>query len=366
MVRYLINRLAVTILYLLLIISGAVEAFALKVVDGIDSSQLCGATVLSHSGNILGITDSSGGFSGARESDYPLTVRCVGYAPGVCLKGMEDVRMQPVSYTLGEVTVTPADGSVVRTLCYVREIQTFYTDKDTLLRYSESMADLYQTVGKVKGLKAGKDALRMIDKKTYVRFDSKDATPEFREEMKALDLPVSAMATLPSGEISESDGIRSGSKVVSIMGKHYVQTIERKSGDVYVRDMDMLADKKDHRMSPAIFKLLGITTDFNEMRRVVAFRGNEEGVYGAEDMMYCVFNVGLLAKGKLLRKMLKSGDSPIEINIYLEIYPVEREAMSVEEANGMWQSPSRSGEIRCPEYAMPLPAAIEDLVVSGE
>lgn len=124
------------------------------VIDVEDSSPLIGVSVFSGSGVILGATDTDGAFDRIMESDYPLTLKCMGYMPAVCHKGECLVKLIPASMELPEVTVTPADRPVARLVCYVREYTSGATETDTVRYFAEHVGDFYYTTSKVKKFKA--------------------------------------------------------------------------------------------------------------------------------------------------------------------------------------------------------------------
>ncbi len=348
--------------YIVFSVISALSVYAgnrLHIIDDGDKSPVVAATVFSRSGNIIGITDEEGVLTGCADGDCPLTIRCVGYAPEVCERPTGIVALSPAVYDLAELTVIPAQRPVLKMLCHIREINTGSTITDTILHFNEHMAHFYLPVEKVKKfnvpstpfVRTSRHYLRHAD----ARGDSVSC-PEYDDVVSLMKV-----IGMETGNVEESDRIRSGANTDTIRGKHGLSKICRKTESIYLENADYLADKKGHCFSPVIFRLLGLAMDLNELRASLAYRVNDSGTYSPADLLYATWSVRITGKGKWFKKAFNS-QSPVEMNGYYEIYPVDFEYITVEEAKEEATGSAPLVEFRRSPSALPLPQAIQSLV----
>lgn len=346
---------------LALIAMTAIAADKIYVRDAEDSSPLPGVSVFSSSGLILGATDIDGAIDSYSATDYPLTLKCMGYKPALCQHGQSEVSLVPESVELSAVTVTPADRPVVRVVCYVREYSSGGTSSDTVQMFAEHVGDLYYTTGKVKKFKAP-GSFRPLVSRLYERHTDSHgldsvAAPEFRDDMISwIDL-----VELPPHPIKESDVIAAGAATDTIQGKYGIKTLVRKTPSTYSMMEDALSDSKSHSMSPFLFKLLGMTIDITELQQTWAFKANDRGLYNPSDLKYGSLTMALTGKGKWIKKAFKS-TTPVDMRAYFEIYPLRVEYLTAEEAREQVKGNPPAERFERSEAATPLPKATQDLV----
>lgn len=341
----------------------AVGAFArgISVVDADDGEAVSGASVFGRGGIILGMTDADGRIDGLSDEDFPVTVKCLGYETALGSADLTELRLTPVSYELHEVEVTPADRPIMRLVCYIREYSGSANATDTVQLYSEHMADFFIPVAEVKKFKA-QTRPRILNSRLYARSckrDGRDSVyrPGYRDDTVSwID-----MLELPVADVKESDAIRAGAGSDIRQGKYWIKQRSRKTDNIYTFTIDYLADNKDHRMSPALFKLLGFTLDFNELNTSWAYRPNKEGIYTPRDLVYGTMTMAVCGRGKWIKKAFNS-DTPVDINGLFEIYPVESEYLTVDEAKALMRDDTATMPMRQSPDVLPLPAATQRLV----
>ncbi|MDE5633812.1 MAG: hypothetical protein K2I51_03990, partial [Muribaculaceae bacterium] len=95
------------VLAFFLILSAALsQAKGLIVVGRDDGMTVAGATLLSATGHILGITDKNGAVTLPDNAVYPLTVRSMGYEVVTVAAPRDTVVLNVMDYALPEVSVT--------------------------------------------------------------------------------------------------------------------------------------------------------------------------------------------------------------------------------------------------------------------
>lgn len=353
---------------LLAILLCAFAAHADKVVtvwDKAENMAVPGASVISSRGIIKGMTDANGTLVVA-QTDYPLSIRCIGYEPVTVSFTADTAFMTPASYELAEVTVNPKDRPITRVVTYAREYCTGCTPADTVQLYSEYMEEFFFADGKVKGYDKSDSKPGIRNARHFGRLANSNGLdsltrPETSDEMLALSF-ISLVSTVPYDERKESEKMVAGQMSDTIQGKFSPKFISRKFGNIYTVDCDLLADHKEHKFSPWIFKLFGLTMEMQTANWQVAYRANDSHRYNLNDYIYGTCNLHILGKGKLLRRLLGMKDN-IDLDFYIEQYPVDVEHLTVDEYKELKKnSKERSIEFVTPANTLPLAPAVQNLV----
>lgn len=346
----------------------ASAAERLVIVDGVDRGPVVGATVMSRSGLILGITDADGRINGLKPSDFPLEIRSLGYEPMSVAEVADTISLQPAVYPLSEISVTPGDRPICRVVCYERGYSTCATSTDTTQIYAQFMTESFIADGKLKGYKSTHGSPKLRNKRLYARFTNSDGLdsvgrPEKDDYIALMPAICITFLQIFPGEgnvVEEPQAINDGAVQCITYDKHKVETKHKRMGDLYIQSRDPLTAKKNHTYSPLLFKTFGCTIDFNIMETQYAFRVNNSGKYEPGDLVYGTNSIGMLGRGKLF-KVVKETKDPIELNGYLEFYPVEVSYHTVDEYKEMIKNPSKI-EFKEPENLLPLPPAIAAIV----
>ena len=325
------------LLALVAVVTATGSARVITVVDSGDREPIAGASVLSSNGLIVGFTDSQGRIQVA-PADYPLELRGLGYMPLSVEATVDTVAMSPAAFPLGELTVNPADRPITRVVTYAQEYCTGATPGDTMQMYSEYMLEYFLADGKVKGYSKSDAKASVRNVRRFGRLaNSQGLDSVFRpaggDDIVMLSFVVS-MSFLPGGSKKEPEALKSGAPADTVMGKYGPKYVYRKSNGLFSVDTDGLADYKDHRWAPAIFKLFGLTAAIEQLDWSMIFRSNNSGEYGIGDFICGTCNMRVLGTGKMLKRMLGIKD-PINIYSYVEQYPVEIEYLTVEDYKAM-------------------------------
>lgn len=354
------NTLLSIIVFLAISTFCTLAAGRITVVSLEDNSPVASATVFSKTGIIIGITDDKGYIEGFTESDIPLTVRCLGFDPATTNVANDTVFLSPAIYNLSGITVSPGERPVLKALCHIREYNTGVHDTDTIQQFNEHMAHFYLPVQKVKKYNVPKKPF-IRKSRTYFRHAGAKGDSIAYSDKYDGDISWMNVITMPSESVSERAAIRSGAKNDTVAGKYGIAKTARKNRGAYIEETDYLADRKDHRFSPFIFKLLGLTMDFNELRALWAYKPNETGIYGPHDLLYGTWNINILGKGKWFKKAFNA-QSPVEMNGFYEIYILDFEYLTTEEAKEEADGNVPQMEFMTSPLASPLPPAVETLV----
>lgn len=346
---------------LLLLLSAACLAEARTVVvDGTDGSPLAAASVFDAGGVMIDLTDADGAFS----TPQAASVRCMGYMPAAVTAGTDTLRMSPVPYELDELAVRPADRDVMRMVCYVREYMGLDTDSTQIGVYADYMVDYMLPLKKLKKFKERRTP-RVLRQRNVMKRITPGRPDSIAANADASDISWLTLATLPGHKDGTPemlpDTLRGRCGTATEAGKHGLMTVYKVTPEKVTVMCDPLADTKDHRISPWIFKLFGMTVDFNELSSLDAYVANERGELRPEDLLMRTFTMEALGRGKVFKWAFGS-KTPMRMRSYFEIYPVERTYLSVEEARECEKEVPTATEFVIPDYAMPLDAATLDMI----
>lgn len=343
----------------LLIAASIISTAKIKVTDTSDSSPVTAAVVFSRSGLILGMTDADGIIENTSEADYPLSIRCLGYEPAEITAPAEEHGLTRVAFPLKEITVSPAERPITRIVCYRRTYMTAAAGSDTLQGINISMFDVFISKGKVKGFRQRHEPRDLISI-DYVRRKHADSDSVSKNNGNSS----LSLLKFPFDKTTETDAVKGGAPADSVDGKHFLAQKMRKSDDAYIILTDGLADYKDHKTSPLLFKLVGMTTDVHALESTWAYAPNPSGEYYADDILYGTLFTKMTMRGKLFKSLFDT-KNPIETITYEEIYPVSREYLTVEEAKELTKEIPAT-EIHPSDLAAPILPRFQRLIEQAE
>ena len=334
-----------------------------RVIDSVNHSPVSAASIFDAAGNMVGFTWSDGLFSDVPESAYPITIRCMGYEMLVIERPEDKTwEMTPMAYELEEVVIVPVKRNVLKQMFYVREYFSMSSETDTVTFFNEHMADRF--VPTSRDAKFGEDSkLRLLESHQYAHFqlfgeDSITTDPETMiPSMATIFEPINIDVVLPES-FKEQEG---DTKFYEESGKSGKELILKQNDRTFTYSVDALADKKEHKISPWALKLLGFTMDINQVYVTQVYRVNDKGVYLPKDLLESSFVIQADGRGKFLRKALKS-DKPIVIRCMVEMYVVDREYLSKEEAKEEYKNKPTNVKFVIPSTVPPLNEATKRLV----
>ena len=91
-------------------------------------------------------------------------------------------------------------------------------------------------------------------------------------------------------------------------------------------------------MSPMFFKMLGLTVDITEFQESWIINPQTRKGYYPTDIISGTLSLKIIGKGKWIKKMFKTED-PVEMYALYEIYPIDAEHLTVEEAKELKDNP---------------------------
>ena len=333
-----------------------------RVIDATDHSPISAASIFDAAGNIVGFTWNDGVFSEIPLSAYPITLRCMGYEQLRIERPVNKTwEMKPIAYELEEVVIVPVKRNILKQTFYVREYFSMNNESDTVTFFIEHMADRF--VPTTKDVKmSGDKSLRILDSNHFSRYkilgeDSVITDPETPFPSLLTFIELNDEVTVHESFHKQESDI----KIHEESGKSGMLLIHKQNDRTFTTIKDALAMTKDHKMSPWALKLLGFTMEFNQLFTTYSYRVNDKGIYLPKDLIEASFIIQADGRGKYLRKALKS-DKPIVIRSMIELYIVDRNYLSKEEAKEEYKNKPKNVKFVIPSSVPPLNEATRRLV----
>lgn len=349
-----------------ILLCATLSAQSIKVVDAPSGEPLPMAMVFDKAGNYILTTDTAGTFSAPNDSLYPLIIRYMGYENASVKRRTTKVQMKPTSYELKAAVVVPQERNVSRSLCYVRSFISASSGPRSITTYTEAMGDYFFSDGRVRGFKP-QLKMRTLSRENYTRFTDREARIDTVSVAKDSSKLLVSYVELPSDKKTVPVEIRNCkefSKTFTVGGKSATKETWIKTGDRIIFQMDLLAGKKKHVMSPFLLKLVGYAVDIREAVLTCTFDGYKgEKERSLRDASSFSVSINATARGRAILRRLKTKD-PVNGNGYYEIYVVQRSQLTASQANSMISNPpARSSiSIRPPQGAPALDPATSKLV----
>ena len=323
-----------------------------RIIDTIDHSPISAASIFDTSGNMIGFTWSDGLFSEIPASAYPVTVRCMGYEQLVIERPENKTwEMTPIAYELEEVVSVPVKRNILKQKFYVREYFSMSSETDTVTFFSEHMADRFIPTSKDSKF-GGNTQLRLLESRQYGHYqlfgqDSITTNPETMfPSMVTIFEPIDKEIAIP-------ESFKKATKFHEVPGKSGMELIAKQNDQTFTISVDALADTKDHKISPWPLKLLGFTMEINQAYVTQAYRVNDKGIYQPKDLLEFSIVMQADGRGKYLRKALKS-DKPVVIRCMVEMYIVDRDYFTKEEAKTAYKNKPTDVKFEIPSTVPPL------------
>ena len=314
-------------------ISLSVSAYSQqRVIDATDSIPVSAASIFDFNGNVVGYTMADGIFSEINETAYPITIRCLGYEPLTIAEPKDTVwQMKQCFYDMPELVIVPGDRNVMKQILYIRNYFSLCNEIDTVTHFVEEMAYRYVPATEDAKIDVG-GQIHSASCRSFSQHKVGDLDSVACEENSKSFFMTSTLTKLSSKEILVHESLKNDSTgYYEKMGKAGLALVQILSNGVFTFKEDLLADKKKHTLSPWPLKLMGFTMDINQFYTTNAFSINEDGKYYPKDLLEAGFMMEGEGRGKYIRMALDS-KTPVAVRAMTEIYVVDREFLTQEEA----------------------------------
>ena len=303
------------------------------VVDAADGTPLPKASVFDRNGRLAGLTSETGEMPPLTASDYPVSIRCIGYdTRTICSpsSGRIKMRKQEVLHLTG----------------YLREFSTLTTSSDTVTLFREKAVDYMLPTAHTRKFR-GWRIPRVLASKSYYRFTDinglDSVSDRFRQHFSWSDwVGIASHADLPAA-------LR-GAEIASdtTYGKYSRALSWRRNGHRVDLDIDLLADTANLHWAPGIASFIRDGLDVYSFNMKYAFAGVGENEILPNNISKMTYVIETKGRALDLFRMFRH-DTPYYVNTYAELYITAREYLTVKQA--------RKNENRLPEYDITAIAA---------
>ena len=334
------NRFNFLILCVVLLMGGnAIAVAQQRVIDAVDSVAVAAATVFSEEGKFLGLTNERGELPTLKQSDYPVTVRCIGYsAVEVSSPSIDPIYLVPQCFELGEAVVTPRKPEVLQITCYARRYVKVAADT-TLMEHSfgEYMLNYFIPLTKAAKKKVSSSKAYVQTSNTWTYRPSAEDGDSLVKNKPEKNNILSISSLKSSDYPMPKEIIESTDEVVthSVPGVSGPLEVYRKSGDKLLFTYDCLADFEGGELTiPKIFTwALGVNIKFKKFYTTKAYQFAEPDTVtalSAKDLQSFSMTLDLDLSGRRVRKYYDA--EHIAASVVTECYVVKKEYISIDAA----------------------------------
>ena len=340
-----------------------------RVIDAVDSVAVVAATVFSDAGKLIGLTNEQGELPMAKNSDFPLTIRCIGYeAAEVATPQMATIFLTPQCFELGEAIITPAEPEVLQLTCYARSYQKVFTDtcrlEDT---YAEHMVNIFVPVATGKRAKKAKKAAdgrpRIIAERTWtIRNVNGRDTLIKNEPNEPILITLGRLSqetdTIPQRLLKSTEE----QATHSVKGKTGPKTVYSKTDDNLTVAHYHLAETKKGVISlpKAITFILGFDIDITQFYNTRSYNMNSTQAPTIKDLVSFATAIDATISGRLIR--IAYDHKEVKMSLHTEFYVVKTEYISAEAAKDRANLRLAAPKFEIPASAPKLDAATLELI----
>lgn len=335
------------------------------------------ASVFDKNGKLVGMTDNNGNTPQLSISNYPLTVRYIGFAPITIQKPTDEVlTLDEIKYELPELTVGGETRKILHLVGYMREYSTQTTSKDTVALYADLIVDFMTPMSKRNSSSNNESSKkkeswekfkgwlnpRILGEMRYYHFTNDVGLDSVSSKSDSM-LPFSNFISIFNRMSVPTSFQKEGVTTDTVKGERYISSTWRKIGNNIVADFDALSSCKDHKYTPNALKLFELTTDFTKLNYSYLFSDVVKGYVFTEDISRMSCNMEMTGRGKLFKLALKAKE-PLKMNYYCELFVTEKEYLTEEEAKDLKKNPPKvsAAYIKVPEGIEPISPAIPKLI----
>ena len=338
-----------------------INARSVVVVDSVSRKPLPNASVFDRYGKFIGICSSKGTLPYVSASEYPVTIRYIGYKERNASIDADTVFMQENVMDLPEVVVESRQHRLLHILGYVREYSTLTTYTDTIFLFREKMVDFMLPTQRKMRFK-GWMSPRVLTSRSYYRFTNNMGIDSVSNRCShhfswADWIGLIPTAALPVSLVNVDNGTD------TVMGKYSPTEVWVKKGDRVTLDVNVLADTTSRKWVPNISSFFREGLDFEQFRVRFNFDNPMGGTFLPIDITGYSFNIESNGRGRDMF-MFNRINQPFFVSTYGEVYIVDKEYITLKEAK-KWERNSKeleSIEIFEPASAPELQSAILLLV----
>lgn len=329
------------------------------VADSSSHAPLSNASVFDRNGTMIGISSSKGRMPYISSSQYPITVRYLGYKEtSFSSPDADTIFLSQFISDLPEIVVESRQHSLLHMLAYVREYSTLTTYTDTIFLFREKMVD-YMMVPDKKVHFKGWNIPRILSSKSYYKFTNATGLDSVSDTSNH-HFSWSDWIGLPSAQIPHSlYSINCGND--TIWGKYSPSEIWSRADGRLSVDINILADSSGRKWVKDLTGFFNTNLDFDKF----SLRYNYDNVINDNispfEMTGYSFNIESTGRGHDMFRFHKKNE-PFFVSTYGEVYIMDKEFITVKEAKKWQNHHFKPNEIGI--YASPAAPSLQPSILS--
>lgn len=311
--------------------SAIADSHRAVVADSLTRASLPNASIFDRNGKLIATADHRGILPYISPTDYPLTIRYMGYheiiVPAVTT---DTLWMQENPARLPEVVVETRQQKALHILAYVREYSTLSTYTDTVALFREKMVDFMLPVDSKTSFKGWRHP-RVLNSRSYYHFTNASGLDSVSDRCNnhftwsdwvGISAPRQIPASLADTENS----------TYILPGKYLPTEIWTRKGDKISIDIDAMADTASYKWLPEVapFAQKG-NMEFEQLRLHLNYNSVSDGKVSPVDLTGYSFNIDSRGRGHSMFRFNRR-DEPFFVSTYSEVYLLDKEYITIKEA----------------------------------
>lgn len=346
----------------LLMFGAEVKGANVVVADSVSHSPLTSVSVFDRNGFFVGVTDMRGCVPYLSPTDYPITLRYLGYKERAVTKAQADtIFMTETSSELPEVVIESRQHKMLHILAYLREYSTLSTYTDTVFMFREKMAD-FMTLPEAGVKFRGWTRPRILKSKSYYRITNSEG--------------LDSVSDVSNHHFSWSDWIGVNTPIEmpkplidavfatdTIFGRYGPVEIWSKNDDKVSVTVNVLADTVGRRWVPYFGDFFRRNLDFENFLLKFNYANVTDSRVTPADLVGFTYNIETRGRGRDMFHF-NHKDEPFFVTTYAEVYIIDKEYITMKEAR-RWDKlkiASEKFDIIEPYEAPELQPAIKSLI----
>lgn len=303
---------------------------AAVVTDSTSRTPLPNASIFDCHGKFAGTCRSDGRLPRLSDTDYPITIRYMGFKEKTVFEtDIDTIFMQESSYELPEVVYESRQHKVLHMLAYVREYSTLTTYTDTVSLFREKMVDFMLPSDKKSKFK-GWNCPRILTSRSYYHFTNTLGLDSVSDRCGYHFSWADWVGVAPSAGIPAM--LRNAEcGTDTLMGKYSPTEVWVKSGDKVALDVNVMADIASRKWVPGIYSFFRDDIDFEQFRIRFNYSDVIADTISPIDLTGYSFNIESNGRGHEMFMFNRQSD-PFFVSTYAEVYIIDKEYITVKEA----------------------------------
>jgi len=333
------------------------------VADSLTRSPLANASVFDNKGKFIGMSNADGSITCAASTDYPITIRYMGYHEKTVAYDHASVIYLNENITqLPEVVVESKQTKILHILAYVREYSTLASYTDTVTLFREKMVD-YMLPGTTKTKFKGWNTPRVLSSKSYYQFTNAKGLDSVSDRCNQHFTWSDWVGIIPDRQLPAKLRGRTNA-ADTLYGRYVPAEIWNKSDGNVTVDIDVMADTTSREWVPDLSSFFSKDNiDFEEFRMRLNYNDVSGDYITTLDLTGYSFSIESRGRGHGMFQFNRY-DEPFFVTTYTEVYILDKEYITVKEAKKWDKNKIDAGKIQIyePENAPELHPTVQALV----